>query len=52
MKLAIYSSFGELECIPMTLQAIEKSIPSNREETEQNQAELRKVAVDSPSTDF
>lgn len=27
MIMQIYSSFGVLDCVPMTLQAIEKSIP-------------------------
>ena len=30
MIMKIYSTYGVLDCVPMTLQAIEKSIPSNR----------------------
>lgn len=31
MIMTIHSSFGVLECEPMTLQAIEKSIPEDTE---------------------
>lgn len=40
MIMQIYSSFGVLDCQPMTLQAIEKSIPEGEvpEQTEDTEA--------------
>lgn len=35
MKMFIHSSFGVLECVPMTLQAIENSIPDAPKEQNQ-----------------
>lgn len=40
MIMTIHSSYGVLECVPMTLQAIEKSIPDGevQEQTEDTKA--------------
>lgn len=40
MKMYIYSTFGVLDCQPMTLQAIENSIPVGTNATEQEETEV------------
>lgn len=50
MKMFIHSSFGVLDCVPMTLQAIEKSIPdAAKEQTEQVQGDQSPTPSDSLS---
>lgn len=40
MKMFIHSCYGVLDCVPMTLQAIEKSIPdASKEQTKQVQGD-------------
>lgn len=47
MKMYIHSSFGVLDCTPMTLQAIENSIPdATMEQTEQNQGDQGQPPAD------
>lgn len=47
MKMFIHSSFGVLDCQPMTLQAIEKSIPDASMEQTQIQGDQSPTPSDS-----
>lgn len=48
MKMFIHSSFGVLECVPMTLQAIEKSISEAEQKATEQELE---VAVEPEAID-
>lgn len=48
MIMTIHSTYGVLECVPMTLQAIEKSIPESPQElqgTETSPVEEEEITV-------
>lgn len=47
MKMYIHSSFGVLDCEPMTLQAIENSIPTASMEQTGNQGDQSPTPSDS-----
>lgn len=46
MKMFIHSSFGVLDCVPMTLQAIENSIPDASMEQTGNQGDQGQPPAD------